>query len=213
MASVRIKTGPIVLGLCLVFTQSAAPYIYPLSEESVREAYFLGRTTDLEKLAKFLGQYVYHFPYPVNGPYVEEVEFRTPYEQIVRRSWENSAGYSAQQAQKDYAAQPNLVVVRVLIYLTPTYAGTTTHPSGSRGQPGERPEDFWREFAIRVVQGQTIEPKKVSGTRFRRGRGLGGAEVLLEFDAAQFDPGTVRVEVTGPDGKTLQAKFDLNPIR
>src|SRR5712692_9184238 len=62
MASVRIKTGPIVLGLCLVFTQSAAPYIYPLSEESVREAYFLGRTTDLEKLAKFLGQYVYHFP-------------------------------------------------------------------------------------------------------------------------------------------------------
>ena len=153
-----------------------------------------------------------HFPYPVNGPYVEEVEFRTPYEQIVRRSWENSAGYSAQQAQKDYAAQPNLVVVRVLIYLTPTYTGTP-RPSGSRGQPGERPEDFWREFAIRVVQGQTIEPKKVSGARFRRGRGLGGAEVLLEFDAAQFDPGTVRVEVTGPDGKTLQAKFDLNPIR
>lgn len=199
-SSLGIQMGTIALSVCAVAAQSAAAYVYPLSEESVREAYFLGRSTDGEKLAKFLGQYVRHFPYPINGPYVGEIEFRTPYEQVVLRSWQNSMGYSAQQAQKDYAAQPDSVVVRVVIYLTPTYAGTS--------------KDFWREFPIRVVQGQTIEPKKVSSRPlYRRRGGLGGAEVLLELDAAQVESGTVRIEVTKPDGKIVQAEFNLNKLK
>jgi hypothetical protein len=209
-----IKVGRIALSLCAVAAQSAAAFVYPLNEESLREAYFLGRTTNGEKVAKFLGQYVRRFQVPVKGPHVAEIEFRTPYEQVVLRSWQKSIGYSAQQAQKDYAVQPDRVVVRVLIHLTPTYPGFITHPSDSKRQAVGQPEDFWREFQFRVVQEHSIEPKKVSGRPlYRRGGGLGGTEVLLEFSAAQFASRTAQIEVTTPEGQTVMAEFDLDDLK
>ncbi len=213
-SSLGIKVGRIALSLWAVAAQSTAAYEYPLGDHSVREAYFLGRTTDGVKVAKFLGQYVRRFQLPVKGPHVAEIEFRTPYEQVVLRSWQHSIGYSAQQAQKDYAAQPDRVVVRVLIYLTPTYPGFITHPSDSKSQAVGRPEDLWREFQFRVGQEHSIEPKKVSGRPiYRRRGGLGGAEVLLEFGAAQFASRTAQVEVTTPEGQTVKAEFDLGDLK
>src|SRR5438128_7141150 len=145
VSSCGVQMRSIALSLCVVAAQSAAAYEYPLSERSVREAYFFGRSTDGEKVAKFLGQYVRRFQFTgQRGPYLAEIEFRTPYQQVVLRSWQNSIGYSAQQAQKDYSAQPDLVVVRLPISFTPTYPGFITHPSDSKGQSIERPKDFWR---------------------------------------------------------------------
>ncbi len=132
----RIQIVARALLLGVLVAQSAIAFIYPLQPESVREAYFLGRSTDGEKLAKFLGQVV------------------------------------------------------------------------------GRPEDFWREFQFRVVQEHSIEPKKVSGRSiYRRRGGLGGAEVLLEFDAEQFTSGTAKVEVTTPDHQTVEAEFDLDKLK
>lgn len=213
-SSLGIQVGSIALSLCVVAAQSAAAYEYPLGERSVREAYFLGRSTDGEKVAKFLGQYVRRFQLPVKGPYVAEIDFRTPYQQVVLRSWQNSIGYSAQQAQKDYSARPDVVVVRLFIYLTPTYPGFITRPSDSKGQSVERLEDFWREFRFRVAQEHSIEPKKLSGRPiYRRRGGLGGAEVLLEFDAAQFASRMTQVQVTMPEGQTVEAEFDLDKLK
>jgi len=61
------------LSLCAVAGQGASAYVHRLDEHSVREAYFLGRTTDAEKLTKFLGQYVRRFRLPVQGPHVAEI--------------------------------------------------------------------------------------------------------------------------------------------
>ncbi len=213
-----VPLGAVVASLGLLAAQGAAGYEHSLDDRSVREAYFLGRTTDTEKLKKFLGQYVRRFPVPVKGPHVAEIEFRTPYEQVVLRSSQKSVGYSAQQAQKDYAEQPDLVVVRVLIHLTPTYAGFITNPSYGKGQAVERPEDFWQEFQFRVGQDHTIAPKRMSGrpgynsgTRgpYRVVGALQGAEVPLEFSAQQFSSRTARVEVIPPEGRTVEAEFDL----
>ena len=44
--------------LCLIAPRNAIAFIYPLQPESVREAYFFGRSTDREKVATFLGQYM-----------------------------------------------------------------------------------------------------------------------------------------------------------
>ena len=200
-SSLGIQMGTIALSVCAVAAQSAAAYVYPLSEESVREAYFLGRSTDAEKLTKFLEQYVRRFRRPVKGPYVAEIDFRTPYEEVVRRSWQRSMGYSAQQAQKEYAAQLDLVVVRVLVYSTPTYPRFSTYPTDSKDQAVAQPEDLWPGFRFRVVQERSIEPKKVSSRPIYWGRhSLGAIQVLLEFDAPQFASGTARVQVTAPEG-------------
>jgi hypothetical protein len=48
----------VVVMVCLVASLSAIAFVYPLQPESVREAYFFGRSTDREKVATFLGQYM-----------------------------------------------------------------------------------------------------------------------------------------------------------
>jgi hypothetical protein len=216
MASIlTARMGKTVLGLCLVAAPTAAAYVYPISDESVREAYFFGRSTQGEKVTNFLGQYLRRFPLANKGPSVVEMEFRTPYEQVVLRSSEHSVGYSAQQAHKDYAAEPDLVVVRLFLTLGPTPSGLVVPRSYDKGRVVDPREDFWRGFQFRVVQQRSVEPKNVKGRPLysRRGKGLGGAEVLLEFDATQFAPSIVRVEVTTPDGQTIAAQFDLDKLK
>lgn len=122
----RVRIGALGLSLSFLASQNAAAFNYPLQEEQVREAYFLGRTTDGEKLTDFYKQYVHYFPYPARGPYysyVESVEFRTPYEQIVLRSREKLNQYSALEADEDFRAHPNLIAVRVMISYKLGYAG------------------------------------------------------------------------------------------
>lgn len=204
-----------VLSVCLVAVPSVAAYVYPFSEESIREAYFFGSGSAREKVGEFLGQYLRRFPLADTGPSVREVEFRTPYERVVRRSSENSVGYSAQQAQKDYAAEPDLVVVRLFLTLGPTAAGLVVPPTYHEGRVADPRENFWRDFRFRVAQESSFEPKNVRGRPLysRRGRGLGGAEVLLEFNAAKFAAAMTHVEVTTPEGQTIRAEFDLGKLK
>jgi hypothetical protein len=180
-----------------IASQSAIAFIYPLQPESVREAYFLGRS-DRAKVAEFLGKYTRTFQ-PRSGG-VGRIELQTPYEQIVLRSWENQTGYSAQQAQIDYAVQPG-IVVRVFLYLGWSVL--------------DRRENFWRDFQFRVTQERAIEPNKVESKPIysRRGRGLSGAVVSLEFDAAQFVSGGTKVEVTAPDQQIAVGEFNLDKLK
>jgi hypothetical protein len=214
----RAKTwlGAVALSL---LTLASAAFEYPVRDYSVREAYFLGRRKD-EKTAQFLARYVQRFPLPKSGPHVAEVEFRTPFEQIVLRARNAPDGYSSQRAAQEYRAQAERVVVRVLIYLTPTYpAHTPIHILIY--EPIElRPEDFWREFDIRVNQkDDEVAPRRISGKPIYTTADVGGlpgligAEVELEFDAADFSPEPARVEILAPDGQRVRAVFDLEKLR
>jgi hypothetical protein len=213
--SIKVRIGAVVMSL--VAAQVSAAYDHPLDSHSIREAYFLGQRND-DKAAKFLAQYVKRLPLPKTGPHVAEIEVRTPYEQAVLRSRQHSVGYSAQQAEKDYSAQPDLIVVRVQINLTPTYSvQMPATPSGTNGFR-LRPDDFWRDFTIGLVQEKAITPKKISGTPiymtgYRTGSSLTGAQVLVEYDAAQVASAPVRVEVLTPGGRTVVAEFDLKDLR
>jgi len=201
--SLRIRIGAFALGLCFLAPQHVSAFTYPLQGEYVREAYFLGRTTDGKKLADFYKPYVHGFPYPARGPYfsfVESVEFRTPYEQAVLRSQQNLNQYSSLQAEKDYEAHPNLVIVRVLISFKPGYVGPVP-PTSS--------------FTVHVSQLDSIDPKKLSTeticfvwdecgvTRFA---------ILLWFDAEQFASGTAKIKIVTPDGQIIKTEFDLDNL-
>ncbi len=213
MSTTRSLTSGAVV-LSLLFVPAANAYEHPLDSTSIREAYFLGQRSD-EKTAKFLAQYVKRLPLPKRGPHVAEIEFRTPYAQVVLRSRQHSVGYSAQQAEESYAAHPDRIVVRVQIHLTPTYGALLPTPPGSGGVRF-RPSDFWRDFSFQVVQGKAIEPKTISGTPIYDAGfhgSLTGAEVLLEFSAAQLRSAPVRVEVISPDGQHAEAEFDLRDLR
>lgn len=202
--------------LCLIAPLSAIAFIYPLQPESVREAYFFGRRTDRGKVATFLGQYTCRFQSGNGSPNVAYVELRTPFEQVVLRSSENQTiGYSAQQAQIDYDAQPGLIAVRVFLYVSGGGQGRADLYSDNEGRILDRQENFWREFRFRVTQEHIIEPNKLEGKPIysRRGKGLSGAEVWLEFDASQFASGMARAEITAPDQQVVVAEFNLDKLK
>jgi len=191
----------------------------PLRDYSVREAYFLGRRKD-EKTAQFLAQYVKRLPLPKRGPHVAEIELRTPYQQVVLRARNAPDGYSSQQASQEYRKQGDRIVVRVLIYLTPTYPAHTPITPIQIEPVRVRPEDFWRDFDIRLWQEKEILPQRVIGRPFYRasdiagGGGLAGAEVELEFAADDVIPSEpARVEILTPDGQRVSATFDLDKLR
>jgi len=214
--SFKLRTG--ALALVLVAAQALPAYEHPLDPHSVREAYFLGNRKD-DKTAKFLTQYVKRLPLPKTGPHVAEIELRTPYEQAVLRAAQAPGSYSTQDAEQDYAARPDLIVVRVRINLTPTYPA---YIAEGKGKLRERPEDFWRECSIQLAQGERITRKSVAGrplytsgyrTPCPVGCALDGAEVLLEFDASRIRSEPVKIEVLTPDGQTVEAEFDLRDLR
>jgi hypothetical protein len=205
----------VFLSLSLLLPLEARAYLYPLSDESIREAYFFGRSANRQKVLHFLANYILRIEPPIGTPNVREIELHTPYEQVVQRSWENFAGYSAQQAQKDYASGPGLIKVRVLLFLDSLNPGPGDIYSDSRGRILDRRENFWREFRFRVIQGHLIEPRRVEGVGMysRRGRGLTGAEVVLEFDANEFASRSTRVEIIAPSGQTAVAEFALDELK
>jgi hypothetical protein len=207
------RFSALLLGLILALPGKA--YRYPLSPEAIREAYFFGRGGDEAHVEKFLAQYKHTFDPPKGRPGVFQIELRTPYQQVASRSWERrTTGYSAQQAQLDYRAQPDLVRVRVFIVLGGAPL-RRSEPEPGKGVGTRSPgENFWRDFQFSVTQDHLIQPKKLGGklTYGPPGRGVSGAEVWLEFDASDLAPRGTRVEVVAPDGRTTVADFPLDQL-
>ena len=56
--------------------QFAFAYDHRLSDDTVREAYFIGQ--DKTSMNSFLAQYTLALPLPPTGPHVSEVELSTP---------------------------------------------------------------------------------------------------------------------------------------
>ncbi len=199
-----------VVGLMLIAPLATPAYERPVTSHSIREAYFLGRGRD-EKTAAFLAHYLRRLPLPKTGPHVAEIEIRTPYQQVVLRALQAPEGYSSLKAEQDYRLQPDRALVRVRINLTPTYS-----PSAFASSPkGFRPADFWRDFSIRLIQGeQQFQPHKVTGRQLYSFRGsLVGADVELEFDASQVHSAPATVEVLTPHGQRVKVEFDLEKLR
>src|ERR1700682_6434838 len=84
----------------------------PLSDEAIREAYFLGQRRD-GKMTAFLEKYKQHLREPDRGPYVSTVEFLTPFALLVLQSKDRSTGYSAQQAAEEHRGVGENVVVNI----------------------------------------------------------------------------------------------------
>ncbi len=199
-----------VLALCALLSLNALAFSSSLQPEEVREAYYLGQTSNHEDLADFLNQYEHDFKYPSDNPiaFVSSVEFQTPYEQIVLRSLRTTQ-YTKFQADEDYAANPGLVIVRVLSSLKTSYSGPAP--------PAE-------SFKVAVTQAKSIEPRKVTSTvlcdptSWQNNATYSNCfaytrEIVLQFDAEQFAPGKATVKVALPFGESLETKYNLDNLK
>lgn len=125
-----------LLSLCLSVL-SVSAFDTPLSDQAIREAYFLGQRHD-GSLASFLGKYIKQLPPPQTGPYISSVAFFTPFAQLVQISDKYIGNYSAQQAALDHRGQAEFVHIVVGIQLTPTYGAYRLRPPPQRHRPIHR---------------------------------------------------------------------------
>ena len=191
-----------------------------LSVQAVREAYFLGQRTD-QKIVDFFSAYTHHLPFPKAGPYVSEIQLLTPYAQVVELSHQNTAGYSAQQAWKDYQDRGDFIRVRVRIEFTPTYTAVASQQKSKRSTEGDRftPRalDFWKDndFDYVLRQGEkAIEPNSVDGQPiYSENSTLVGAYVWLTYPAEKVDSVKTEVEVFAPGEQHVVSSFDLSSLR
>src|SRR5260370_16580416 len=84
-----------VLAVISLLTRSAFAFDTPLSDQAVREAYFLGQRHD----ASLLNKYIKLLPPSKTGPHISSIAFLTPFAQLVQLSDRNVGSYSAQQPQ------------------------------------------------------------------------------------------------------------------
>jgi len=201
--------------------QPACAFDSPLSEEAVREAYFLGQRHD-ESLTKFIDKYIRYLPVPHSGPQIASVSVYTPFVQEVLRSSNHVGSYSAQQAQLDHRAQPELVRVRVIIRVTDSYPAMVPANPGISGADGSalvrRSSDFWRDFDVKVFDGRRhLAPSSTTGRPdyncWEGGCALTGATMWLDFPASAFSSQDVSVQVDPPEGDQVSTNFDLSLLR
>ena len=220
----RTYVRPIVsiLLALIVSTPSSFAFDTPLSDQAVREAYFLGQRRD-NKTTEFLDKYRRFPPVPESGPWVTIVELFTPYAEAVELSRQRSFGYSAQDAAQDYRKNKDRIRVTITIQFTNSYGAVIQENPGQRsGSPNAfslRSPDFWKDFSYRLFDGdQLIEPLEVQGnaTYQRGGDGsdMTGAVIVLIYDAEKISSDAdAAVVVDIPDYPQVVAPFDLATLR
>lgn len=206
----------------LLISPSAFAFDTPLSDQAVREAYFLGQRRD-EKTAEFLEKYRRHLPVPESGPWVSTVEMFTPYAEAVELSRQRSVGYSAQDAAQDYRKNAAYIRVTITIEFTNTYGELiqekTNQRSGSPNAFSVRPSSFWKDFSYRLFDGDDgVEPLEMRGSATFRtvddSTVMTGAQIVLLYDAEKISStADAAVVVDIPDQPQVVAPFDLATLR
>ncbi len=201
----------------LLFLQQCFAFELPLSDHSLREAYFLGQHHDASTEAA-LKPYIHHLPVPQKGPYISETRLLTPYAQVIDVSNAQSAGYSAQQAFADYHARTDTILVRVRIEFSATYnlleAENDANSASAKKGIKIRREDFWKAFHVGLSQRDDwIDPLSLDGEATYSDNGMDGALIWLVCDANDLASEPASVEVFTPDGQHVISTFDLSVLR
>src|SRR5260370_4341947 len=220
----RSSVHPIasVVAAVLLLTPYSFGFDTPLSDQAVREAYFVGQRHD-ETTAALLTKYTKFLPSPKSGPDIAYVTFFTPFALLVQQSSQRTSGYSAQQAALDHRDQPEFVRIVVQIQLTDSYSPYIVRPTSSRSGAANgftpRPYDFWKDFDVQV----SSDDKKLrafsssSQPNFSCSQDGGcllvGATLWFDFTAEDFASGSATIDVNPPEGDPLSLDFDLTHLR
>ena len=211
-----------VLVALMLSTPSSFAFDTPLSDQAVREAYFLGQRRD-DTMATFLNKYTKFLEAPKTGPHIYSVTVFTPFALLVQQSSQHTSGYSAQQAALDHREQPEFVRIVIQIQLTDSYGPYIVRPTGSRsGSPKgfvPRTYDFWKDLDVQVSsKDQKVEPFSSSGQpnylcSDDGGCTLAGATLQFDFSAEDFASGSATIDINPPEGEPVSIDFDLDHLR
>jgi hypothetical protein len=218
----RLKSLSRLIAAALLLPAPSFSMDTPLSDEAVREAYFLGQHHD-QTLNDFLAKYIKVLPMPKTGPDIASISFLTPFALFAQESSQRTMNYSAQQAEEDHRKQEEIVRIVIRIQLTETYGALIPAPTGSSsGSPTgfiQCSPDFWKDFDVQVLdKDRALIPLSSTGDSVYScdsygGCILSGATLQFEFRASAFKSDSPTVQVTPPEGDPVSVDFDLNRLR
>ena len=219
----RLKRSHLATFLAaLLVAMPASAFQSPLSDESIRDAYFIGQRHD-GTFPSILGKYIKFLPRPKSGPQISSVTFLTPFIQLVEHSDGYIGNYSAQKALLDHRGQEEFVLVFVQIHLTDSYGRLIPPPANLRSRSPAalvpRPDDFWRDFQVQLYDGgQPLSPSDFHGrANYSCGRFgsciMTGATLELDFPAEAFSSDSATVQVIPPEGDPVSVDFNLTRLR
>ena len=189
-------TGAVLLAFALAIP--ACAYDVPLTENSIRDAYFLGtRQTGLGP--DFLANYTREISNLSLGRYRLFASLETPFTQVAILS-SKKLNYSAQDAVKEFLGKP----LPFRIHLEICYM-VDAPPDG---------------LTVRIVQNK----KELLPASFERSLFFPasdeysspppiGETIQLEFSADKIDSSTLTILIYTPDGQQSETVFDLQTLR
>jgi hypothetical protein len=188
----------LALFLALVLAHPVLGYDFPLSPESIREAYAIG----LRHGGDFLARYKRSIPSlkEKGGGCISAVRVETPFLQVVSFA-ENAPNYSMQDAAKRFYDKP----LPFRIYLDICYMPSAPPPGSLQinifqNKKAIVPVSDNRSPYIPVVDvGWTLPPN--------------GEQVQLEFLPDKISSSTLTIQIDTPDDQHAELELDLTSLR
>ena len=175
----------------------ACAYDVPLTENSIRDAYFLGTRVDGLNF-DFIARYARLIPNLKQGDCTSDARVETPFLQVAKHARE-VPNYSAQDAVKDFAGKSILFRMHLDICYE-----VNAPANGVR---------------IKIIQNKKeVVPLSSVSSPYAEATDFGflppnGEQIVLEFTPSKIDSSDLTVLIGTPDGQHAEPVFDLRSIR
>ncbi len=192
-----LKALPIFLTLAMSLPVEA--YDYPLTANSIRDAYFLGaRQGGLAP--QFLSTYSRFVSELHQGSCTSEIRLETPFLQVVAYAG-GVPNYSSQDAVKDFYDKP--MKFRVLLNLC--YMPGAPPPNSVKIKVIQNKREIVPETDSRLAYAEPIDELSTLPPN--------GEKVELEFDAGKIDSSTLAIAIDTPNDQHVNVELDLQRLR
>jgi hypothetical protein len=198
-STIMFKPWPAIGAALLSFALGipTCAYDVPLTESSIRDAYFLGiRNGGLKP--DFLAKYVASIPELKQGTCTSQARIETPFLQIALFSGK-SVNYSAQDAVEDFYGKP----AAFLVYLDVCY----------------RQHAPANAVTVKILQNKKeVVPVSFESSPYSEPTEFGflppnGEQIVLEFAPSKIDSSDLTILIDTPNGQHVSTDFDLQSIR
>ena len=183
--------------LALVIAIPTCAFDVPLTENAIRDAYFLGRREGGLK-PDFLAMYVHSIPDLKQGNCTSQARIETPFLQVAAYSG-NVPNYSAQSAVKDFSGKP----LPLRIYLNVCYR---LHAPANA-------------VKVKIMQNKKeVVPNSFESSPYSEPTEFGflppnGEQIVLEFTPSRIDSLDLSILIDTSDGQHGEAEFALQSLR
>jgi hypothetical protein len=187
-----------VLSSCAI-SAPCLSFDFPLTESSVRDAYFLG-VRQGGVAPETLNQYSRRIDDLHQGNCVSSARIETPFLQVAQYVG-GMPNYSAQDAVKEFFGRP----MKVRLFLDICYMREAPPPNSVKLRFIQNKKTITSDTDVRSVYSE-----RFSDTSFLLPN---GESARLEFDSKKLDSSTLTILIDTPNGLHGETSFDLQSLR